>query len=210
MTFWRIRKAKGGERRTVEVVLGAEDVGVEEVAELRRTAGVEAEVWDRPAVWERMFQCYLHPSSAEYIEQLEAALHALEDELADTKALLTKQLMNGRELGSAMKDLLAEEAALIRVMDDPELKRKVDKDGDGNITRDELEAAGQLDEIKFKTAIPIAVIDDDGMTVGQGELGDDDESQDQVPELGKKSKKPEEFGEALDQLKEELNQILHI
>ena len=133
-----------GSRRMVEVMLGAEDVDAADLVDLRATAGVEADVWERPVTWERMSQSFLHPSHAAYIEQLEAVIDALEGELVNAKALLTKQLMNDRELDMVCKELLVE---------------------------DDSEAAAAV--VQCSTRVPLAVIDDCGVEVGRGSLGAD-------------------------------------
>ena len=158
-----VTSGKDGKRRRVAVQLGAEDVPINEVTELRTTVGVESDVWERPSTWERMFKMFLHPSSAEHIEQLEAALQALEDELADAKALLTKQLMNDRQLDKACKELLAEEL-LELVEDDPQ----------SVAARKKGSLKPGSEAVQMWTPLPLAVVDESGSEVGSGSLGSQD------------------------------------
>jgi hypothetical protein len=135
-----------GSPRTVEAVVGAVGVDGATVQALREASGAASKdehVWKRPEEWERVPECFLHPSEAKRIAELESANAELEGALADCQALLAKQLAHNRALADACRQALA----------DPTLQG--------------LEGAGS-GELKREVQQPVRVLNDDGQQLGKG------------------------------------------
>ncbi len=129
-----------GSPRTVEAVVGAVGVDGATVQALREASGAASKdehVWKRPEEWGRVPECFLRPSEAKRIAELESAL-------ADCQApLLAKQLAHNRALADACRQALA----------DPTLQG--------------LEGAGSGDsELKREVQQPVRVLNDDGQQLG--------------------------------------------
>jgi hypothetical protein len=74
---------------------------VQALREASGAASKDEHVWKRPEEWERVPECFLHPSEAKRIAELESAL-------ADCQALLAKQLAHNRALADACRQALAD------------------------------------------------------------------------------------------------------
>jgi hypothetical protein len=69
-----VRDGSSGKPRSVEAVVGAVGVDSATVDQLRGESGGSGAVWKRPEEWKRVRECFLHPSEARRIAELEQAL----------------------------------------------------------------------------------------------------------------------------------------